>query len=553
MLNIKKAVVRPRNVKLNKREATMKRVLALFIAAIMLLSLAACGNDPTPTQPQGNPTQGETQQGATEAPKEYKEEVIFGADVKIETLDPQEKSDGGHGMIFLMTHEPLVYYNENDQVFVNKLAERYENSSDSKTYTFYLRKGVKFHDGSELTADDVIFTFERGLNNATSSSSVKDLFKKMESWKKIDDYTVSFTLKIPNGNFLIGMSNFGSFGILSKSACEKDEAKGASIGTGPWKHKEFVAGDYLLLERFEDYWGEKPITKYFRSRYIPEGAARLMALENGEIDICSKVAVEDTADVEANPKLDQFVYYGALTYLFFNFDHAPFDDVNFRLAVLWALDLDEINAGVLGGGARIATSRVAPYEFGYFDDFASTGRDNYGKQNVQKAKEYLAKSKYAGQDIKFDIAVNNAERELIGQLIQAQLKTVLGVTVSVTKYDTAGFTAVQKERSWDGLIASIGYTAEGDDIRRSYDTGAGQNKMNYSNPQVDELFDKALIEQDKTKSQEYYKQIQCILYDDCPTVPMFFAGNSLAYTKKLIGVEWVDRGYSLYSYVKVEK
>ncbi len=533
----------------------MKKALALLLAVVMIFGLAACGKEPTPTQPAGTennqtkPGESKDNPASTEAPKEYKKEIILGQDVKLETLDPQEKADIAHQVLWLLTHETLVRYDENTKAFICELAESYEVSADCKTYTFHLRRGVKFHDGSSFTADDVLFTIERGLTLGTVVSQVKQLYELLDTYEKKDDYTVQFVLKKTNADFLITSGN--SMSILSKAACQADPEKGGKIGTGPFYTEEYNAGDYVLLKRFNDYWGEAPVTEAIRIRYIPEASARLIALENKEIDICTKVEVAEKPNIKANKDLDYFEYFGSLSYLFYNFDNAPFDDVNFRQAVTWALDIDEINMGVYDGAALKAKARVAPYEFGYFDDWTSVGREPYS-QNEQKAKDYLAKSKYAGQNISFRIAVNNNERALVAQLIQGQLKKVLGVTVEIKQYDSAGFSAIQKERDWDTLIASIGYTPAGDGIRLSYGTGAGQNKMHYSNPKVDELFDKALEEQNSAKRLEYYKEIQCILYDDCPTAPLFFAGNAIAYNAKLEGVKWFERGFYKLAYAKLE-
>ena len=536
----------------------MKRVIALILALVTVLALVACGG----TGATSGATSGTTGKVDTDTIKdkqdenihdvkegvEYKEEVVIGIRVKVETTDIQAVSNVAHGYTFLMTHEPLVHTNS-DGKLIPKLAESWTVSADAKTYTFKLREGVKFHDGSDFTAEDVIYTIQRGLDNPTASTTVKGLYGGFESFTAKDTYTVEIVLKEGDSDLLIAMANTGSFGILSKKACEAAD-DGYKYGTGPWANDKFVIGDYMTLTRNDNYWGEKPVTKTVRFRVIPEDSARLIALENKEIDVCIYTANSEVQFVLDNKELDLVSYEGGLNYLFFNLDHAPFDDENFRLAIANCIDVDAIIKGAKGGYGTRALTTNAPYSFGYFADWASVNMSEY-KRDVEKAKDYLSKSKYAS-GAEFTITVNNNERALIAQIIQDQLKDI-GVTVEVEQLDSAGFSAIQKEDGWEALIASIAYTAAGDDFGRSFKSNGGQNKMGYANAEVDALFAKAKAEPDEAKRKEMYKDIQIIIHKEAPVTPLHYDVSFIAYTNKLSGVFWEGRGYHEFSYIKVEK
>ena len=178
----------------------MKRLLALALALIMVVALVACGGDPATSKPSGTSSTGKVDTDTIKDKQdenihdvkegvEYKDEVVIGIRVKVETTDIQAVSNVAHGYTFLMTHEPLVHTNS-DGKLIPKLAESWTISADAKTYTFKLREGVKFHNGEEMKASDWKYTYERALE---SDSSVT-LAKLMKEIRVVDDYTVEIEL-----------------------------------------------------------------------------------------------------------------------------------------------------------------------------------------------------------------------------------------------------------------------------------------------------------------------------------------------------------------------
>ncbi|MCQ2415655.1 MAG: ABC transporter substrate-binding protein [Lachnospiraceae bacterium] len=539
----------------------MKRVLALVLATIMALSLVACSSGAadnsaatqadaqSATEAAKAEAPAATEAAATEAavPEvEYKEEVIIGTDTKVNSLDIQENCAIASGYIYLMTHEPLVHYYEGE--FFPKLAETWENK-DGLEYTFHLRKGIKFHDGSEFSADDVLFTIKRAKENPTTHANVKAFVDTIESVTKVDDYTVVFKLTEVNNDFLIDMSKTGSLGMLSEEACAAAE-DGYKYGTGPWVNSEFFAEDHITVVRNDDYWGELPVTKKVTFRLIPEASARLIALENHEIDVCIYPDASEYSLVEENPELDMFTYTSGLNYIFYNVDQAPVDDPNFRLALAYATDNQQIIDGALGGYGVPATTTNSLTAVSFFDDFESVGQSKYTR-DLDKAKEYLAKSKYPN-GATVTIQFTTGQREIISQILQSQWKDI-GVTVELDKTDSAGRAAAKQEDKWQAYLASVAYTDAGNSFSETFVTDGGTNQMGWSNARVDELFKQCAVETDEAKRYEMYKEIQSIIHEECPAYPMYYALKAIAYNKKVSGVKWESRGVMEFAYAKVEK
>jgi len=537
----------------------MKRFVSLLLAVLMVLSLVACGdkgqsstNTGTGTStgtPTGNIDE-KTEQNVTEvkANVSYKDEVVLAGNTKINSLDVQESTLIANCYIYNMTHEQLVRYDSSTQSLIPLLAESYDVSADSKTFTFHLRKGVKFHDGGDFTADDVVFTIQRALDSATTASGVREVYGAFESFTAEDPYTVKVVLKAADSDMLIKLSA-GSFGMLSRKAMDASE-DGYKIGTGPWKNKDFALGDYVLLERNDSYWDEKPVTKTVRYRYIPEDSARLMALENHEIDVCIYPATAEYDLITSNPELDMVTYEGSLNYLYFNNNVAPFDDVNFRLALAYATDVDSIIQAVLSGYGIKANTFNSRYSLGSFDDWESVGLVGYHR-DIELAESYLAKSKYANGGGDFTISVNNDLRVLISQVLQDQYKD-LGIKIDVEKFDSAGFSKIQKERDFQALIAAYTFNASGDKFTGTFRSDGGNNLGDYYNAEFDDLVARARAETDPAVRIELYKQAQIILHKECPHLPLYYGIQGVAYTKKLSGVAWDQGGAHRFAYVKVE-
>lgn len=476
----------------------------------------------------------------------WKNEVVIGVQSKTTTTNPTAASNVAHSTMFMLTHNCLTGFNETTKEVLPELAKSWKISSDKKTWTFNLRDDVYFHNGEKMTADDWLFTIQYGKN--ATDGTVKAFYNSIISASAPDKNTLVINLIRPNMDLLVTLSS-PRYSVLNRKAVEADPVNGPAIGTGPWVNKAFVSGDYTLLERFDKYWGERPVTKTLRFRYIPEASARLIALENHEIDACQAPNNTELDLIKANKDLKMISYQSsALTYLAFNMDSEACRDANLRLAIAYALNVQDIIDGAASGLAAKANGMWGFYQFGYFDDWESVGLSSYDF-NLQKAKEYMAKSKYS-KGLTLSFMTSTTWRVNALQIIQQQLAP-LGIKVTIDEVDAAGLTSKASTGNYQVLMYSIAFGPEGDDARRAFYPTSAANHAKYKNPRVTELLDLAVAEPDTAKRLKEYQEVQVIVHTECPYIPLYYANSGVAINKDLEGVVFSSSGAHDYTYVKV--
>ena len=526
----------------------MKKTIALLMAVVMTMSLAACGSKTeTPAATTSTPAATTSTPAAT--PVSYEEQVVIGQNAKTTSTNPQAQTNIAHRMMFNLTHNTLVGYVEKTGELVPELATSWTHSDDLKTWTFTLRDDVVFHNGEKFTADDVVFTWDNGKASETSAGTVKANYNAMASVVANSDTEVVITLTEGNIDLLYTLSN-EYMSILNREACTADAQNGPSVGTGAWVNTEFVSGDHTLLVRNANYWGELPNTKELLFRYIPEGSARLIALETGEIDVCMAPNNTEHEVIKANSDLILDTYTSsALTYLAFNMDTFLGEDENLRLAIAYALDLQQIIDGAASGFATPATSMWGADQYGYFDNWASVGQTAYGG-DMAKAQEYMAKSKYASTGVTIKFMTSTTWRVNALQIIQQQLKP-LGINVIIDEVDSAGLTQRSNTGDFEVMMYSITFTPAGSDVRRIFYPGASTNPANYNNARVCELLDLAGYELDEATRKGYYQEVQEIVHAEAPYIPLYYANSGAAYDKNLENAVFNPTGNHDYTYAQV--
>ena len=404
-----------------------------------------------------------------------------------------------------------------------QLATEWSTDDGGKTYIFKLREGVKFHNGETLKASDVVFTF----NRMEGTTSCNGLFLKVESVEAIDDLTVKMTLVDPNLDWPY-MMTLPTACIQNEKAITEDPVDGPGVGTGPWKIDSYEFGNYTKLAAFEDSWRGAPNAKTFTFRYIPEDSARLIALQNGEIDICQTPAAIELGRIEEDPALDLIAYEGgSLTYMAFNTQREPASNEDLRKAVAHAIDIDSIIAVAAEGRGKKATSFWGWDEYGYVD------MGGY-ERDLDLAKEYLNKA-FPDGNATLDISVG-ADRKTIAELIQSQVKEI-GLTVNIVELDSAGISTSTTNGEHQSCLYGMGFNVYGDDARRILQPGSAVNKALYDSDEVMELLDKAAAETDEEQRKEYYKQIQENIYEHVPYIPIYFADGFIGVKKGTGGID----------------
>jgi peptide/nickel transport system substrate-binding protein len=406
------------------------------------------------------------------------------------------------------------------------LAERW-HTADNRNYTFFLKKGVRFHNGREMKAADVKFVIERAMNPETKHpypqyyAAIGDIIVK-------DDYTITFSLKAPSANFLLNLARQGSV-IYPREAVET--LKSAPVGTGPFTLADWVRGDRIVLKRYADYHVKGlPKLEQVTFRFIPDPNAALAALKAGDIDASLfGLGPEHVADIKKDGRFEVIV--GETTndvIMAMNNSRKPFTDVRVRRAITHAINKPDVVKLAMFGMGRVIGSNVDPLN-PYFVDLA--GAVPY---DPARAKKLLTEAGYPdGFEAVLKVAPQYYYTVRAGEVIVDQLAKV-GVKVKIEQIEWGQWLSrVWKEADYDLTI--IGH-AEAWDL------------ANYANPKYyyrydsakfQELFKKSEVTLDDKARREQYAQLQRMQVDDAPVVFLFIHPRLVAAKKGVTGF-WKD-------------
>lgn len=512
----------------------MKKLFALLLAVIMVLSMAACGAE-TPAEPQE--TLGKTYEElerveagnetvAVDETTKFKEELIIGIDAALVTLNPAENNSTAGGEYDMVAYDRLLYYNEDTAEFEPELATEW-TWIDNKTLELKLRDDVTFSDGSKFTADDVVYS----LGVLKNGTGTKANFTTFESAEAIDATTVRVYLNTVNVDFLFPLSTFSSV-IMSKSACEADPEKGYYVTTGAYIVEDFVPSDYVTLKVNENYWGEAPVTQKMTFRYIPEASARLIALQNGELDVCLRVSEEDAGFAQEDPNVElTIIPTNTVIYFAFDTSEGPGADENLRLALAHCLKKDDIIAAAANGYGKVAVSNWGYRTYGYDDSFGDYPYD------LELAKQYLEKAEHK----EITAIVRGTKTRDVNALtvVQEQARQI-GLTVNIEGIEAADLSERTQfqNHTHEAVVYSYGWVSYGDVCRNPYYKDSNANKANLTNQEIMDLIDAAAQETDDVKRKEMYAKIQLLNHEHAYYLPMFYSVVFQGVNKDVAGVVW---------------
>ncbi len=280
-------------------------------------------------------------------------------------LDPADMTDNPSETVLRHIMDGLVEFDE--ELNINPcLAKSWEISEDGTVYTFYLREGIKFHDGTPFNAEAVAFNFNRIITQNLRRTA---LFKPyIESVTAVDEYVVVFKLFAPFGAFLHHLSH-GAALIQSPTAVNTWGAEVGKhpVGTGPFKFVEWVPGDHITLEANPEYWKGRPYLDRIIFQVVPEAATRVFRIESGEAHVATRIPPTEVPRLQANPNIEVMVRQTLrVIYIGMNNQKPPFTDVRVRQAVNYAIDKELLCQSILGGYADPADSPLAPLTWGYY-------------------------------------------------------------------------------------------------------------------------------------------------------------------------------------------
>ncbi|MFA9422728.1 MAG: ABC transporter substrate-binding protein, partial [Sedimentibacter sp.] len=402
---------------LTKLSKNYNKYIALFLViTLTATTFSGCSSNTKTESPESNTS-------------EPKTSLVYGIGAEPSSLDPMTFAMMSSFTVTYAIYDTLVQL-QDDGTYSPSLAEDVIISDDGLEYTIPIKKGVKFHDGSELTAEDVRYSLERTIAKGWAA----DMTAFIESVSLADADTVKIVLNKPFGG-MVGSLASPFFSIMSKNYVETkgdDAIKREPMGTGSYKMTEWVIGDHITLEANEDYFQGAPSIKTITIRPITDKNTGLIALENKEIDAYLNVNPSDISTIKENKDLAFYsTDQAAVLTLNMNIEKTPLDNVKVRQAISYAINKDDIIAGALEGVGTPANSPIPTLVDGYSADIS------YYEHNVEKAKELLKEAGVPELNLTLKIK-EDAKNQKVAQIVQANLKEA-GINVEIEVMEAGAF------------------------------------------------------------------------------------------------------------------
>ena len=516
-----------------------RKKLTALLMSLLLLVLAGCSTTKAPAEAPKD-------QKAAEAPKDSKpaDAPQKGGSLTIgmmmtglPTSDPQKARTISDMTIARLVAEPLVMWE--DGKYVGVLAEKFDVSPDGLVYTFFLRKGVKYHNGKPVDAESIKQNFAR-ITNKEKPLYAAGTLSQVASVDVVDASTVKITLKAVNPEFPMNLANVWM--IEPQAAKEMgDGFDKAPVGVGPFKVKTFVPDQQIVLERNPEYWGGEALLDSIMIKPIPDADTLVMELRSGTVDMITFLPMKDVVALkEANFQMLPFVRVN-LAYVTFN--NKTLSDVRLRKAIAYALDRSAILKTAYNGQGKL-TKHIA-LEGTYAFNNQVKGYDF----NPNEAKKILDEAGWKdtnndgirekdGQKMKFEIATNNGNklREQSAVIIQQALKK-LGIEVTINLMEWNAFLDhVDSDKKQAYILGwSLGFDPDAHSI---FHTEGGFNMMHgYSNKTVDELIEKGRVTTDLNERKKIYGEMQQILSEEQVYTWLYFANTNMGLNTRIKGAK----------------
>lgn len=520
-----------------------RRLLTGAALAAIPAVLAACG--PQGSAPAATPGTGQTSPGAsTSAPAVIADREVVLAVSRDLANGPQDPFFGHSSP---MVWEPLVGL---DDALKPKpvLAESWTLSDDGKTWTFKLRAGVKFSDGTPFDADAVVKNMQRYMKISPRPSpytamDVRVGYGRLAEVKKIDALTVAFVSEDVNPTMVNTMTNFFSAMFAPASLADNGDFTGFPISTAPYKMLDWKKDQYLLLERNENYWGPKPGVRTIRLRVIPDANARVSSILAKEVE--GIVELGALLPAHANQLKGQpGIVVGSdpisiTQYIVFNSNVPPFDDARLRRAVSMATDRDSIVKDLVLGYGTPGKSLLSPISTQWY---SPKGNPRYGMADAQKLAAEALGGKKVDVNFPFSTSAGQARPyKAIGELLQAVLRP-LGIEVKLQGLEAAALTDVTNRGEWNMAFSQLGW-ANGDPdfiFTRFMRSGAiftGTATLGYKNAEADQLIASGKVERDEKKRFTIYERLQELSAQDVPVMVLYHEHAPYASRDSLSGLK----------------
>lgn len=508
----------------------MKRKMIFLMCALIIAAIfTGCGNDSTGEQP---------------AP-DVDKEMVVGIPKITDSFDFYNTANGFESISMSQIYDTLVI-KDKDGKTVPSLAESFEISPDGKTYTFYLRQGVKFSNGIEFKASDAKYS----IDQAMASSWTSWCYVSVENCEVVDDYTFKINLKAPNVGFLEYLANIYYCTMLSEETVKQfgdqyGKTVESSIGTGPYILKEWKPGEYCVYEANPDYFKGAPAVKKVRLKTITDVNAAIIGLQTGEIHAYFNDIPGISFDmVSKDEKLNVETYPSTIFFeCIMNTETGSFADVRLRQAVAYAVDRQQML--IVGAEGQGAVADYPGNRQGYTEGDPAL-KDTWYPVDLEKAKQLVKEAGMEGKAVTIKTYATDPYPKLATVLQDALSK--IGLKAEVLQMERAAFIEeVTTKGNYEIAICRwAAGTKDMDEIMygslATASIGSAGNWSWYSNPAVDDLVAKAQAETDPEARKQLYAEVIKIYKEDVPQVPLYYPNGSRAYAKDLV----IEKGNAEY-------
>ncbi len=513
------------------------RIRIFAVLSLAALMLAACDpGEPVDVEEQPDDVEAPPAEDPEEDPDEAPPEAVggtlqaaIGGDP--DQLDPHTTTSSFAFTVLENVYDTLVQP-ASDLTMEPALAEDWEVSDDQLTWTFYLREGVSFHDGTEFTAEDVVASYER-ISEEGENAFRLDM---IEAYNIVDDHTLELELNRVAPNLLEQIGPFAGLAIAPAHAIEEGNLDEEPVGTGAFQFVSFTPGDSVELTSFDDYWGGEVALDGIRFQVVPDEGVKLTALETGEVDWIDSVppeqvdALGDRDDVVLGQVAGNDYWYMAL-----NNEREPFDDVRVRQAIAYGIDIEVITEAAHFDAATPNETAIPETSF-WHHPYAPYGHD------PDQAQALLDDAGVT--DLTIDLMVTGEFPESVtaAQVIESQLGDI-GIDVSIRDEDFSTWLADQGDGDFDAFALGWLGNIDPDDFYYAQHHSEGAfNFHGFADDELDQLLDDARVETDEDARKALYDQAAELIVDQASYIYFYNPDITTAWAPHVEGYEVAPHG-----------
>ncbi len=526
-----------------------KKVISTLLCTAVAVSMAACGQSGnTAGETAAQSTSGSeaadasaateaagealTEFGEIPADVDREQTITFAQGADPRGLDPAIVDDGESSKPIVQMYEGLLQFGDSNTEVEPCLAESWDISDDGLTYTFHLRQGVKFHDGTDFNAEAVKFNVERQTINKEENMTYGDfVYGDVAECNVIDDYTVEFKLSKASTPFLNNLAMSLGAPMVSPAACEKydNNLNENPVGTGPYKFVRWDKGEAVVMERNEDYWGEKGVAKNLVFRTITDNSARVVALTNGEVDIIDGIDANVVDQITAAGCVLNKVEGMNINYLGYNTD--VLTDPEVRKALSQAVNVPELVESLYRGYASQATTILPSFMPGYSSNVQQVSYDPEAAAATLKEKGVTELHMLAYTNPR---PYNTATGQTLAEALQGYWSKV-GVNCTIDSYDWTTYKDKVNSGNYDAcLYGWVGDNGDPDNFMYLLaHEDPGMNVAHYNDEEYKEMLSEAAALPNGDERNAAYEAMEMKVAEDCVWLPISHQENLSAYVSNV--------------------